>query len=399
MSIGRRPPTRATRLLAVLLSAPAACALRSIQLKQLDTGKDVFPGGAKEAGCSACIAVMEDIALEMGQPVDSVDEGVTNLAEYRAAKAGKRSAVERARRDEVNTELFVQQVLNPKRCHPAMQKYDLGFIQNRHLFVRKPENGDGHYPIHMELNEVAKYELHQYCEAFMEELEDELTALVVANASDLIYKACFVEFKQCSKAKPKSEKAKAKAKRAAEKEKEIAKAREVFDAIDTDKNGLLTRAESAEHMKFAIEAAEEKAKTDGAPAPKARDADADSERFFAQADRNSDGWISFNEYKKLWLPPKPAKLKFSVLGRNYSVPLSLTLPYLDQTIDLLEEEAKAVGYALAAGVTIVPFSARLLGGTRADAFAWTLVVLCSVLPGIFLGKLATIYLDRNGLRP
>ena len=224
MSIGRRPPTRATRLLAILLSAPAACALRSIQLKQLDTGKDVFPGGAKEAGCSACIAVMEDIALEMGQPVDSVDEGVTNLAEYRAAKAGKRSAVERARRDEVNTELFVQQVLNPKR-YPAMQKYDLGFIQNRHLFVRKPENGDGHYPIHMELNEVAKYELHQYCEAFMEELEDELTALVVANASDLIYKACFVEFKQCSKAKPKSEKAKAKAKRAAEKEKEIAKAR------------------------------------------------------------------------------------------------------------------------------------------------------------------------------
>ena len=142
----------------------------------------------------------------------------------------------------------MQQVLNPKRCHPAMQKYDLGFIQNRHLFVRKPETGDGHYPIHMELNEVAKYELHQYCEAFMEELEDELTALVVANASDLIYKACFVEFKQCSKAKPKSEKAKAKAKRAAEKEKEIAKAREVFDAIDTDKNGLLTRAESAEHV-------------------------------------------------------------------------------------------------------------------------------------------------------
>ena len=46
----------------------------------------------------------------------------------------------------------------------------------------------------------------------------------------------------------------------------------------------------------------------------------------------------------------------------------------------------------------MPFSARLLGGTRADAFAWTLVVLCSVLPGIFLGKLATIYLDRNGLR-
>ena len=158
--MGRRRATRAPpSLLAILLSAPAACALRSIQLKQLDTGKDVFPGGAKEAGCSACIAVMEDIALEMGQPVDSVDEGVTNLAEYRAAKAGKRSAVERARRDEVNTELFVQQVLNPKRCHPAMQKYDLGFIQNRHLFVRKPENGDGHYPIHMELNEVAKYEL------------------------------------------------------------------------------------------------------------------------------------------------------------------------------------------------------------------------------------------------
>ena len=46
----RAPPTRAS-LLTILLSAPAACALRSIQLKQLDTGKDVFPGGAKEAGC------------------------------------------------------------------------------------------------------------------------------------------------------------------------------------------------------------------------------------------------------------------------------------------------------------------------------------------------------------
>ena len=103
--------------------------------------------------------------------------------------------------------------------------------------------------------------------------------------------------------------------------------------------------------------------------------------------------ISFAEYKKLWLPPKPAKLRFSVLGVNYTVPLSLNV--FGHTVMATPEEARTITTALGFGVTLVPFAARLLGGSKGDAFSWTLVVLFSVIPGVVLGKLGAAYLDRR----
>ena len=105
----------------LLMFGPASC-LRQLELITAD-GKEAVEGGPRHLQCLACLAVVEDIQLAMDGPIQRVDEGLTNLAEYRANKKGRKlPEAEAARRNEVNTELFVQQVLNPRRCQESMKE-------------------------------------------------------------------------------------------------------------------------------------------------------------------------------------------------------------------------------------------------------------------------------------
>ena len=147
-----RPPVTA----ACVLLLSGASALRNMDLIT-DAGEEVIKGGAPVANCHACLAVMEDLELAMQQPFEKVD-------------IGKDSKAARERRHRLNRELYVQQVLDPKRCSKSMEEYDLSYLHGTNTFVRKASSKM--LPVHMELNDWAKRELTQFCESFMEEYEE-----------------------------------------------------------------------------------------------------------------------------------------------------------------------------------------------------------------------------------
>jgi len=282
-----------------LLSASAS-GLRQLELIT-EEGKEAIEGGPKRLQCLACLAVMEDIQIAMDGPIQKVDEGLTNLEEYRAKKGGKRlSEADKARRNEVNTELYVQQVLDPRRCQESMKEYDLAHVQGMNMFVRKREGQN--LPIHMELNEVAKFELHQFCESFMEEFEEDLTELILADKTNLTERTCKTKLNLCEPP-PKAKKAKKKKKDEAE----MKKAKDVFDSMDGDKNGFVTRNEAHAHVEALAEDKKGTSMTE-----------AQVDEFFDHTDVNADGKMTFNEYKKLWV--KPDMHSFTLAGKTFAIP-------------------------------------------------------------------------------
>ena len=167
----------------------------------------------------------------------------------------------------------------PTRWRKMRAQYDLAHVHGTNMFVRKRPNVN--LPIHMELNEVAKFELHrkaalisclrlrpfderslpglsvpqsqpgaraaalaalimthptgarfaEFCESFMEEFEEELSGIILSDKTNLTERTCKAELKLCEPP-PKPKKVKKKKEDATMK-----KAREVFDSMDNDKNG------------------------------------------------------------------------------------------------------------------------------------------------------------------
>ncbi|KAL1521260.1 hypothetical protein AB1Y20_020930 [Prymnesium parvum] len=244
---------------------------------ETDAGKPVFNGGIAGADCNACLAVAEDLQLAMKQPFEKVD-------------IGKDTAAAAAARQEVNRALYVAQVVDPHRCRRSMKAYDLAHRGAGAAFVR--DAAAASLPVHMELNEWAKEELAQFCEVLMEEHEEILGELVLEGARggelNLSRAICEEKLGLCGVA---IEQPPEKKKDPNSRGERLKKARQVFKSMDKNKDGKLTREEVDAHSKSM-----------GRGSPEERLAE--TERFLRQTDTDGDGQVNFDEYKKLWLPPK-----------------------------------------------------------------------------------------------
>ena len=150
------------------LSLGLAGAVYRLDLAAPSTGANPFPGGDNEATCKACKAVMEHVGRRLDEPFDAVYFG-----------DGRRGWDAKG----ANRVAHIESVLEPSSCTEEMAKYDLAYIRGQHVFHyrgKDPEAAEVNYPVHMELNEVAKHELGKFCESLFEEREEELHEMLKA---------------------------------------------------------------------------------------------------------------------------------------------------------------------------------------------------------------------------
>jgi len=258
-------------------------ALKTLEIKD-EEGKNVFPGGEAEAACNACFATMDQIERHLSEPFTDGVEGKTGFGKASTEAEKKRVA-------KLNKELQIQKALDPNRCK-AMEGFDLGHVNGKNTWVRRPEDGNIPYPVNIGLNDWAKQELNDFCVSMLTEHEEIMEEMAVESSKDLGTRMCKNELKLCEDIKPKKEK-----KSAYDKTRERMKqAQTVFDDMDADKDGFVTRAELSHRV--------EKMKKTG----QVKHEDDDStDSFFAHCDKDGDDKVTFEEYKVMWQPVKGQK--------------------------------------------------------------------------------------------
>ena len=331
-------PRSTTALLALLVPCDAVRRLDLTATSGEVSGKYAFDGGEPEATCKACIAVMEHVQRRVDAPMYDQFYG-----KERKGKMGVDSM-------KLNKAHRISEVLDPNACREAMQSYDLAFVGGENRFQYKdPKFGESMpYPVHMELNDWAKNELAMFCESLIEEYEEDLTTLLSDEEEDkagLPEKVCKHKLALCvpppPPPPPKKEKKKSRKAR-------LKEARKVFDSFDSSKDGYVTRAE----MREALEA---RKKDEDGP----EKLDKDLEEFF-RLDRNGDNYISFSEYKHMWVEPKVDKSKG---GGSASEILSWRdwIPDPDQAFESARTFTAESPYAVLSGIGITT-AAVYVGG-------------------------------------
>jgi len=288
----------APAVLPILLWAAPACSLYHLSLEASCTGKNAFPGGDEEATCKACQAVMEHIGLRVAT-VPRTNEIIGSGKKKKAANP----AWEKEARA-YNELLLLQEILDPSTCRKSMERYDLGFVNNSHNFIRKPDGMDtAPWPVHMELNEWARNELAIFCESLMEEHEETLHELVQGRAEDFASNAQHLCKDTLDLCKPPPPPAPTPPPKKMSKKEAAEHATKVFEAMDVDANGKVTYAELLAHGEKAKQSEdyrsppEYKGKSAEWRAAKDRQK---SSKLIKELDADGDGMLSFTEYRTMW---------------------------------------------------------------------------------------------------
>lgn len=286
---------RSCRLLAACLIA-SSDAVRRLDLMATEgeaAGKYAFEGGEPEATCKACKAVMEHIQREMSKPY--YDEYYTREYVGKSKRSPNAKALNRVDR--------VNKILDPTSCRKEMNNYDLGYVGGANNFVYKPPGGSGmNYPVHMELNEWAKNELGAFCESLFEEYEEQLTEMLMedeaslpSDTANMTTRVCKEQLQLCQPPPPPPPPKKKKKEKPKTRKQLLEQARSVFNDMDSDGNGHITRDEMMGRLKDMHEAGK---LTDG------QTPEGETDRFFASVDKDKNGKVTFYEYKFMWVDPK-----------------------------------------------------------------------------------------------
>jgi len=283
----------------LLLWAAPAQSLYHLSLEATDTGKNAFPGGDEEATCKACQAVMEHIGLRVAT-VPRTNEIIGSGKKKKAANP----AWEKEARA-YNELLLLQEILDPSTCRKSMDRYDLGFVNNSHNFIRKPDGMEtAPWPVHMELNEWARNELAIFCESLMEEHEDTLNELVQGRPEDFASNAAHLCKDTLDLCKPPPPPAPTPPQPKMSKKEAAERAKQVFEGMDGDGDGkvtyaeLLTHSEKAKQSEDYRDPPEYKGKSAEWRAAKDRQK---SSKLIKELDADGDGMVSFTEYKRMWV--------------------------------------------------------------------------------------------------
>jgi hypothetical protein len=343
------------RAVLLLLGATSVRSVYRLELEASETGKNAFPGGDEEATCKACRAVIEHVGRKLESTSKSSEIIGSGKKKAAANKGWERSA------KAYNEELHLQAVLDPNECASSMERYDLAFISNQHMFMRRPDGMDQPpYPIHMELNEWGRQELRKFCESLLEEEEEKITELV-RQSPQLFERGgdpsviCKDELDLCRPPPPPP-----KDKQLSRKERKE-KSASVFASMDKDSNGEVTYEELLKHetqLRMEGKGGPEPEEWSGKSAEwKAAKSRQRVRETITKLDRNGDGKVNLKEYGAMWGLGK--KKTGSTPAAVYVHP-----GLLDTLRGTWRELAAAPSYVHAAAVTVTT-GAVYVGGVAA----------------------------------